>query len=68
MRGIEKDMAKHLLTLAQASVANPEKLRPKYQRLADRLSAKIAEYGTAKDKVKYLKEVAQIAYGNNSAK
>ena len=68
MRGIEKDMAKHRLTLQQAAVANPEKLRPKYQRLADRLSAKIADYESAKDKVKYLKEVALIAYGNNSSK
>ena len=59
-------MAKHRITLQQAAVANPEKQRPKYQRLADRLSAKIADYETAQDKIKYLKEVALIAYGNNS--
>ena len=62
MRGIEKDMANHKLTLAQANVANPEKQRRKYQILADRLSAKIGDYENAENKVTYLKEVALIAY------
>ena len=64
MRGIEKDIARHRLTIEQAGVANPEKQRPKYKKLAERLSAKIAEYPDARNKVKYLKQVAQIAYGS----
>ena len=49
-------------------VANSEKQRPKYQILSSRLSAKIADYESATDKVKYLKEVALIAYGNGPGK
>ena len=66
MRGIEKDIARHRLTIEQANVANPEKKRVKYQILANRLSAKIAEYENVKNKVTYLKQVALIAYGGNS--
>ena len=66
MRGIEKDITRHRLTIEQANVANPEKKRAKYQILANRLSAKIAEYENVKNKVTYLKQVALIAYGGNS--
>ena len=66
MRGIEKDMSNHRLTLQQANVANPEKQRRKYQILAARLSDKIADYENAQNKVTYLKEAALIAYGNHS--
>ena len=68
MRGIEKDMANHRLTLQQAQVANPERQRAKYQILSSRLSAKIADYENSTNKVKYLKEVAMIAYGNGKGK
>ena len=67
MRGIEKDIAKNKLTLQQANVANPEKQRSKYQILASRLSDKVAEYHNTEDKVRYLREIAHIAYGRNSA-
>ena len=63
-RGIEKDIARHRLTIEQAAIANPEKQRPKYQKLANRLSDKIAEYESTTNKVTYLKQVAQIAYGS----
>ena len=52
--------------LAQANVANPDKQRSKYKIIASRLSNKISEYNKAEDKVKYLREVAHIAYGRNS--
>ena len=68
MRGLEKDMANHRLTVQQAQVANPEKQRTKYKIIASRLSAKIADYENATNKVKYLKEVALIAYGNGTGK
>ena len=55
-------MANQKLTLQMANVANPEKQRPKYKILADRLSAKMADYESSTNKVTYLKEVALIAY------
>ena len=58
-------MANQKLTLQMANVANPEKQRPKYKILADRLSAKMADYENSTNKVKYLKEVAIIAYHYN---
>ena len=66
MKGIEKDIARHRLTVQQAAVANPEKQRKKYQILAARLADKIGEYEDTHDKIKYLRDVALIAYGNNN--
>ena len=65
-RGIQKDIADNRLILQQASVSNPDKQCSKYKIIASRLSDKIAEYGEADNKVKYLREVAHIAYGRNS--
>ena len=62
-RGIQKDIADNRLILQQANVANPDKQRSKYKIIATRLSDKIAEYDQADNKVKYLREVANIAYG-----
>ena len=66
MKGIEKDISSHRLTVEQANVANPEKRRKKYQILATRLADKIGEYEDTQNKVKYLRDVALIAYGNNN--
>ena len=66
IRGIEKDISRHRLTVQQARVANPEKKRAKYQILAARLADKIGEYESTQNKVEYLRDVALIAYGNNN--
>ena len=45
LRGLEKDIATHLLTLSQANVGNNEKQRPKYKRQAARLAEKCVTFG-----------------------
>ena len=60
LRGLEKDIATHRLTLTQANVGNNENQRPKYKRQAARLAEKIAKYDSVKDKLAYLRDVAFI--------
>ena len=66
LKGLEKDIARHRLTVEQAAVNNQEKKRAKYQILATRLADKMKEYDSTPNKIKYLRDVALTVYGNNN--
>ena len=60
LEGLNKDMALQKKVYADNLAANNPPSRPKYQNLAERLSAKINTYETSPDKLSYLRAVAHI--------
>ena len=58
--GLQRDIAYHSLTLANAEMGRPEIKRIKYQKLADSVSTIVQQYSTTEDKIVYLRKLANL--------
>ncbi len=60
LKGLDRDIGIHRLTLANAEVRNFEKARKKYEDVSRRLQLKVGSYEQEEDKLKYLKAIVHI--------
>ena len=58
--GLQRDLACHRLTLANAETGRPEKENRKYKNLMDSVSAAVQEYNGMEDKLKYLRKLSNL--------
>ena len=58
--GLQRDVACHRLTLANAQSGRPEVKNKKYGTLFQSMSTAVSEYGRTEDKLKYLRKLANL--------
>ena len=62
INGIQKDIAIQKLVITNNELANGDKPKMKYEKLAERLQSKVETYPDEDDKLKYIRAIAHMSW------